>query len=225
MCWPPCRNSRQVHFPFLSTLVSTESYYESVLDQSLINCYCLACSCSICYLDLSIHALSGARAYLGLSRRPLMHCQGLGLIGITVRSVRVSKHLNALAVNTAVLYAAHGTLSSFQAIKHLHDNQLVHLDIKPENIFVMREGYCKLGDFGLVMDLSGSVSSASAWLCRVIGTAWPNGCDPRPTGCELWSRTYCLDHWMAFFRWRMAKEVVDFPLSALAGVQLVPKRV
>ncbi|XP_043244228.1 membrane-associated tyrosine- and threonine-specific cdc2-inhibitory kinase-like isoform X2 [Amphibalanus amphitrite] len=42
------------------------------------------------------------------------------------------------------------------AIKHLHDNQLVHLDIKPENIFVMREGYCKLGDFGLVMDLSGS---------------------------------------------------------------------
>ena len=46
-----------------------------------------------------------------------------------------------------------------QAIKHLHDNQLVHLDIKPENIFVMREGYCKLGDFGLVMDLSGSVSA------------------------------------------------------------------
>ncbi|XP_037087702.1 membrane-associated tyrosine- and threonine-specific cdc2-inhibitory kinase-like [Pollicipes pollicipes] len=42
------------------------------------------------------------------------------------------------------------------AVKHLHDNQLVHLDIKPENIFVFREGYCKLGDFGLVMDVSGN---------------------------------------------------------------------
>ena len=81
---------------------------------------------------------------------------------------RLRARVNALAVNSTVLYVANGTLSSFQAIKHLHDNQLVHLDIKPENIFVMREGYCKLGDFGLVMDLSGSVRHASAGLCRVI---------------------------------------------------------
>lgn len=38
-------------------------------------------------------------------------------------------------------------------VKHLHDHDLAHLDIKPENIFISRDGYYKLGDFGLVLDL------------------------------------------------------------------------
>ncbi|KAL5006975.1 hypothetical protein ScPMuIL_015781 [Solemya velum] len=42
------------------------------------------------------------------------------------------------------------------AVKHLHDHNLVHMDIKPENIFISYEGVCKLGDFGLVVDLSKS---------------------------------------------------------------------
>jgi len=38
------------------------------------------------------------------------------------------------------------------AINHLHANDLLHVDIKPENIFVKNNGVCKLGDFGLVFD-------------------------------------------------------------------------
>ena len=45
-------------------------------------------------------------------------------------------------------------VSLFQAVKHLHDNNLVHVDIKPDNIFISYEGVCKLGDFGLVIDLA-----------------------------------------------------------------------
>lgn len=41
----------------------------------------------------------------------------------------------------------------FQAIKHLHDNDLIHLDVKPENILLSMDGVCKLGDFGLVVNL------------------------------------------------------------------------
>jgi membrane-associated tyrosine/threonine-specific cdc2-inhibitory kinase len=41
-----------------------------------------------------------------------------------------------------------------QAVKHLHDRSLVHMDIKPDNIFISFDGYCKLGDFGLVVDLN-----------------------------------------------------------------------
>ena len=41
-----------------------------------------------------------------------------------------------------------------QAVKHLHDNNLVHIDIKPDNIFISHDGVCKLGDFGLVIDLA-----------------------------------------------------------------------
>lgn len=44
-------------------------------------------------------------------------------------------------------------------VKHLHDHDLVHLDIKPENIFISRDGYYKLGDFGLVLDLKQDDSS------------------------------------------------------------------
>lgn len=40
------------------------------------------------------------------------------------------------------------------ALKHLHDRNLVHMDIKPENIFISFDGFCKLGDFGLVIDLN-----------------------------------------------------------------------
>lgn len=35
------------------------------------------------------------------------------------------------------------------AVKHLHDNQIIHRDIKLENIFVMRDNTVKLGDLGL----------------------------------------------------------------------------
>jgi membrane-associated tyrosine/threonine-specific cdc2-inhibitory kinase len=40
-----------------------------------------------------------------------------------------------------------------QAVKHLHDHDFIHLDIKPENIFLSSNGECKLGDFGLAFDL------------------------------------------------------------------------
>ncbi|KAG0719305.1 Membrane-associated tyrosine- and threonine-specific cdc2-inhibitory kinase [Chionoecetes opilio] len=42
----------------------------------------------------------------------------------------------------------------YLSVRHLHKHNLVHMDIKPENIFVGYDGLCKLGDFGLVIDLS-----------------------------------------------------------------------
>lgn len=47
------------------------------------------------------------------------------------------------------------------AVAHLHDHNLIHLDIKPENIFI-KDGICKLGDFGLVYDLNNSSSTYEA---------------------------------------------------------------
>ena len=35
------------------------------------------------------------------------------------------------------------------AIKHIHDRKILHRDIKSQNIFLMKDGRIKLGDFGI----------------------------------------------------------------------------
>ncbi|XP_071955343.1 membrane-associated tyrosine- and threonine-specific cdc2-inhibitory kinase-like [Antedon mediterranea] len=43
-----------------------------------------------------------------------------------------------------------------KGVKNLHDHNLLHMDIKPDNIFLSYDGICKLGDFGLALDFDQS---------------------------------------------------------------------
>ena len=56
------------------------------------------------------------------------------------------------------------------AVQHLHDHDLIHMDIKPENIFIGMDGICKLGDFGLVIDLAKGTSKAVEGDPRYLAT-------------------------------------------------------
>ncbi|CAI5448298.1 unnamed protein product [Caenorhabditis angaria] len=49
-----------------------------------------------------------------------------------------------------------------KAVDHLHMNDMIHDDIKPDNIFLTSKGVCKLGDFGLVINLKNKNDVASA---------------------------------------------------------------
>lgn len=55
------------------------------------------------------------------------------------------------------------------ALKALHDQNLIHLDIKLENIMISEDNVCKLGDFGLVADLRApNLRNSSEGDCRYI---------------------------------------------------------
>ncbi|XP_038260683.1 membrane-associated tyrosine- and threonine-specific cdc2-inhibitory kinase [Dermochelys coriacea] len=48
-----------------------------------------------------------------------------------------------------------------QALRHLHTCGLLHMDVKPANVFLTERRVCKLGDFGLVLELDrGDLSDA-----------------------------------------------------------------
>lgn len=45
-----------------------------------------------------------------------------------------------------------------QGLKHLHDNQMIHMDIKPANVLIGLDRLYKIADFGLVLDIQSKVS-------------------------------------------------------------------
>lgn len=63
----------------------------------------------------------------------------------------------------------------FQGLKHLHNNDMVHMDIKPANVFIGLDGLCKIGDFGLVLELSKVGYSEASYnaQCTVMGQTDP----------------------------------------------------
>lgn len=52
-------------------------------------------------------------------------------------------------------------LDLLSAVKHLHDHDLLHMDIKPDNIFISFDDVAKLGDFGLMCKCSDLNSSTT----------------------------------------------------------------
>jgi NIMA (never in mitosis gene a)-related kinase len=74
------------------------------------------------------------------------------------------------------------------ALKHVHDANILHRDLKSQNIFLTMKGVVKLGDFGIakVLDSSGDQARTQ------IGTPYylsPEICENKPYGSksDVWS--------------------------------------
>jgi NIMA (never in mitosis gene a)-related kinase len=74
------------------------------------------------------------------------------------------------------------------ALQHIHAKHILHRDLKSENIFLMKDGCVKLGDFGIAKMLD----TTGARAMTVIGTPSylaPEVCDSQPYGtkADIWS--------------------------------------
>ena len=54
------------------------------------------------------------------------------------------------------------------AVKHVHDRKILHRDINTQNVFMMKNGIVKLGDFGIARVLNSTTDMAQS----VVGTPY-----------------------------------------------------
>ena len=74
------------------------------------------------------------------------------------------------------------------ALKHVHDTNILHRDLKSQNIFLTSKGIIKLGDFGIAKILDSTDDQANTQ----IGTPYylsPEICESQPYGrqSDIWS--------------------------------------
>lgn len=74
------------------------------------------------------------------------------------------------------------------ALKHIHDRKILHRDIKPQNIFLTKDGTVQLGDFGVSRVLNSTLELATT----VIGTLYylsPEICENKPydNKSDIWA--------------------------------------
>jgi len=74
------------------------------------------------------------------------------------------------------------------ALKHVHDKKILHRDIKTPNVFLMKDGTIKLGDFGVARSLEHTLDQAQTQ----IGTPYylsPEICRSQPYNhkSDMWA--------------------------------------
>ena len=95
--------------------------------------------------------------------------------------------------------ALHIILRCASGLQHAHDHEVIHRDVKPDNILITRQGVVKIADLGMVKQLDEDMSLTQTG--HAVGTPWympleqarnskeaDNRCDIYALGCVL----YCL---------------------------------
>lgn len=85
------------------------------------------------------------------------------------------------------------TVQAARALGYLHEEGFLHRDVKPQNLLFGREGYVKLADFGLALDLRSPAALSASRVGTPVFLAPELWCDERPsTASDVYSLGMCL---------------------------------
>ena len=99
------------------------------------------------------------------------------------------------------------------ALQHIHKKKIIHRDLKSGNIFLMKSGIVKLGDFGIAKGLQSTWEKAKT----LVGTPYflaPEIITNKPydAKCDIWALGVLLYELMTF---RMPFNAVSLPLLSI----------
>ena len=99
------------------------------------------------------------------------------------------------------------------ALQHIHKKKIIHRDLKSGNVFLMKSGIVKLGDFGISKGLKSTWAKAKT----VVGTPYylaPEIINNKPydSKCDIWALGILLYELMTF---KMPFNAVSLPLLSI----------
>ena len=99
------------------------------------------------------------------------------------------------------------------ALQHIHKKKIIHRDLKSNNVFLMKSGIIKLGDFGIAKGLKSTWEKART----LVGTPYylaPEIIENQPydSKCDIWALGILLYELMTF---KMPFNAVSLPLLSI----------
>ena len=99
------------------------------------------------------------------------------------------------------------------ALQHIHKKKIIHRDLKSGNVFLMKSGLVKLGDFGIAKGLKSTWEKAKT----MVGTPYylsPEIINSKPydAKCDIWALGILLYELMTF---KMPFNAVSLPLLSI----------
>lgn len=109
-------------------------------------------------------------------------------------------------------------LETASAVAAIHRNEIIHLDLKPENVIVSHDGHCKVVDLGTSWLLSDSEHCRGNIICGTISSMAPEQLYARHHNIGCWTDVFGLGAILYFLLTQRDLKAAQTPADSRAGL-------